>query len=121
MLMLRFFNSNRRWLENGKHDAKLVIAMMVSSLWVMLIVTVSVLIWAIAFLWLDIFPDMEKSVYFGLVTFTTLGFGDVLLPDEWRILGGIMAVNGLLNVGMLTTVVLETLRSIRDHQISEDS
>lgn len=113
LLMLGFFRRRAVWLATGAQDLKLVAALMIASLWVMLIVTCSVSIWAMAFRLLGILPTMEEAVYFSLVVFTTLGFGDVLLPQAWRLLGGIMAVNGLLNVGMLTAVMMETLRTIR--------
>mgnify|MGYP003674721669 CR=1 FL=1 len=58
----------------------------------------------------------EESVYFGFVAFTTLGFGDILLPLQWRLLGGMAAANGLLNFGLLTAVIVETLRQVRRMQ-----
>ena len=68
-------------------------------------------------LWLlQIFVTFEASVYFSLVAFTTLGFGDVLLPVEWRLLGGLAAANGLLIFGLLTAMLVETLRQIRTRQ-----
>ena len=54
---------------------------------------------------------MQKAVYFSFVTITTLGFGDIILPVEWRILSGMTAANGFLVIGMMSAVVLETLRS----------
>jgi len=42
-----------------------------------------------------------------------LGFGDILLPMEWRLLAGMAAVNGLLNFGFLTVLTVEVLRRIR--------
>jgi hypothetical protein len=48
---------------------------------------------------LEIFSTYEASVYFSLVVFTTLGYGDVLLAAvEWRLLGGLAAANGLVGV-----------------------
>lgn len=79
-------------------------------------VTVSVWIWAIALWQLDIFQTIEASVYFSLVAFTTLGFGDILLPIEWRLLGGLAAANGLLNFGILTAMLVETLRQTQTKQ-----
>ena len=61
--------------------------------WMMAMLTVAVWIWAVAFRLLGIFGTLEASVYFSLVAFTTLGFGDVLLPQEWRLLSGLSAAN----------------------------
>ena len=78
--------------------------------------TVSVWLWAISLYWLDIFTTLEASVYFALVAFTTLGFGDILLPQEWRLLGGMAAANGLLTFGLLTAILVEILRDTRARQ-----
>jgi hypothetical protein len=75
--------------------------------------TLAVWIWAIAFYALGVFITVEASVYFSLVAFTTLGFGDILLPQEWRLLGGICAANGLLMIGLLTAILVEALRETR--------
>jgi voltage-gated potassium channel Kch len=80
-------------------------------------VTVSVWLWALVFHGMGIFANLEEAMYFTLVTFTTLGYGDVLMPDEWRILGGLAAANGLLNFGLMTAFMVEALRHVRIRQI----
>lgn len=99
------------------HRPKLVMALIVSSIAILGQVTVSVWMWAGLLWWLDLFGSLELSVYFALTCFTTLGFGDVLLPVEWRLLGGLAATNGLVNIGVVTAVMVETLRFIRMNQI----
>lgn len=84
-----------------------------AMLWILLMMTASVWIWAIAFHLLQIFETFEACVYFSLVAFTTLGFGDILLPMEWRLLGGLAAANGLLIFGLLSAMLVETLSQIR--------
>ncbi|MEM9031767.1 MAG: ion channel, partial [Pseudomonadota bacterium] len=73
----------------------------------------AVMIWAIAFWVLGLFATFEAAVYFSLVAFTTLGFGDVLLDQEWRLLSGLSAANGLLLFGLMTAILVETVRSTR--------
>ena len=84
--------------------------------WTLVMMTVSVWIWAMSLFWLGIFTTLESSVYFALVAFTTLGFGDILLPQEWRLLGGMAAANGLLMFGLLTAILVEILRDTRARQ-----
>ncbi len=81
--------------------------------WVLLIVTIAVWIWAIALYLLGVFITIEGSVYFSIVAFTTLGFGDILLPHQWRLLAGMSAVNGLVMIGLLTAMLVEVLRRVR--------
>lgn len=105
------------WLVRAPHRPKLIVVIIASSLWVLAMVTADVWLWALAFRLLGVFPDFEHAVYFALVSFTTLGYGDVLLPAEWRIFGGLAAANGLLNIGLMTAFMVETLRHIRVRQI----
>jgi hypothetical protein len=106
-----------QWVARPPHGPKLIIVLSMAMLWALLMVTVSVWIWAAAFWLLQIFVTFEAAVYFSLVAFTTLGFGDVLLPIEWRLLGGLAAANGLLVFGLLTAILVETLRQIRLRQL----
>ena len=105
------------WLMRDPHGPKLALVLAVTVLWVLGMVTVGVWLWAFALRLLGVFITMEASVYFSLVAFTTLGFGDILLPQEWRLLSGMAAANGLLNMGLLTAMLVEILRHVRLGQI----
>ena len=98
-----------------------MVVLSLALLWTLGMMTVAVWIWAIALYAIGIFIQFEASVYFALVAFTTLGFGDLLLPQEWRLLGGICAANGLLMIGLLTAILVETLRETRLRQQSKRS
>ncbi|MDU8943974.1 ion channel [Ovoidimarina sediminis] len=106
----------RPWLLRPPHGLKLMLLLCLTLFWMMAMLTVAVWIWAVAFRLLGIFGTLEASVYFSLVAFTTLGFGDVLLPQEWRLLSGLSAANGLLMFGLMTAVLVETLRETRGMQ-----
>ena len=108
----------RAWLTRPPHRAKLMLVLCATALWVLMQMTVAVWMWAFTFLGLGVFATLEESVYFALVAFTTLGFGDILLPVEWRLLGGMAAANGLLNIGLMTAAMVETLRQLRLQQIA---
>lgn len=105
-----------RWAEWPPHGPKLMVILSLALIWTLGMMTIAVWTWAIALFWLDIFVEFESSFYFALVAFTTLGFGDILLPTEWRLLGGICAANGLLMIGLLTAILVETLRETRLRQ-----
>ena len=66
------------------------------------VVTCGVWIWALSLLEFGAFPNLESAVYFALVAFTTLGLGDMVAPQEWRILSAMAAVNGFLSFGLLS-------------------
>jgi len=69
-------------------------------LWLMFAHAIEMGMWAGVYMHYDMFADWETAIYFSAASYTTLGFGDVLLPDEWRILSGATAANGLLLFGL---------------------
>ena len=68
--------------------------------WLILIHTAEIAVWALFFWWEGCLPDAETSFYFSGVTYATLGYGDVLLPKEWRMFGPLEALTGSLMVGL---------------------
>ena len=46
-----------------------------------------------------------------MVTFTTLGYGDVLLNERWRILGSFEAANGIIMFGWTTAIIIISIRT----------
>ena len=44
-------------------------------------------------------PDFTTAAYFSAVTYTTTGYGDLVLPEEWRLVGGVEALTGILMCG----------------------
>ncbi|MFC4668949.1 ion channel [Seohaeicola nanhaiensis] len=111
-----FLIRSHGWVTRRPHGPRLIAILSLAMLWTLMVMTASVWIWALALWTLDIFITLEASVYFALVAFTTLGFGDILLPIEWRLLGGMAAANGLLIFGLLTAMLVETLRETRLRQ-----
>jgi len=108
---------SRFWLLREPHRPKLMLVVLITALWALMMVTAGVWLWAFCFRALGIFITMEAAVYFALVSYTTLGYGDILLTHEWRILGGMAAANGLLNIGLLTALLVEALRQVRLSQL----
>lgn len=102
-----------RWLMREPHAPKLMVILMIAAVWILGIVTLGVWLWAGLFYQLGLFPTVEECVYFALVSFTTLGYGDLVLPVGWRLLGGMAAANGFLTFGLLIAMLVEALRHIR--------
>lgn len=76
---------------------------------------VEVAAWALTYL---VIPDItelksyEEAGYFSIVTFTTLGYGDITLSSPWRLLSGIEAMNGILLFGVSTAIVLAIVQRL---------
>jgi Ion channel len=58
--------------------------------------------WAALYTWGRAMPDLQTALYFSAVTYTTTGYGDLVLPVEWRLIGGIEALTGILMCGWST-------------------
>jgi Ion channel len=117
MLMEVVFQYAHGWLIREPHRPKLVALLAGVSLWVLGVITAGVWVWAAAYHALGVFDTLEQAVYFSLVVYTTLGFGDLLLHPEWRLLAGMEAANGFLSFGLLTALLIEGLRQVRLGQV----
>jgi hypothetical protein len=58
------------------------------------------------------FESIEKAIYFSLVTFTTLGYGDITINSANRMLAGFEAMNGVLLLGWTTAMMFSLLQLI---------
>jgi hypothetical protein len=69
--------------------------------WLLIVIHLfEIAVWALFFWWQKCLPDAESSLYFSGVTYATLGYGDLLLPKEWRLLGPLEALTGTLMCGL---------------------
>jgi len=68
--------------------------------------TLHLYIWAFTLLALGALPGYEAAIYFSLVTYTTVGYGDLTLGEEFRILGAMASVTGILLFGFTTAFLV---------------
>jgi hypothetical protein len=59
-------------------------------------------VWALYYTWKEAMPDVQAAFYFSAVTYTTTGYGDLVLPEAWRLVGGVEALTGILMCGWST-------------------
>lgn len=88
--------------------------LLVSGVFVPLLAThtVHIYIWAIALWFIDALPGYEEPIYFSLVTYTTVGYGDVTLGPDFRIFGAMASVNGILAFGLSTAFLVSLFANI---------
>ena len=64
--------------------------------WLLLIHAAEITLWALWYRWAECLPDAESAFYFSGVTYATIGYGDVVLPKPWRLLGPVEGLTGIL-------------------------
>jgi len=69
---------------------------------IILLHLVEIMVWAVAYRLAGAMPDLPSAAYFSAVTYTTTGYGDLVLPQDWRLVGGIEALTGILMCGWST-------------------
>jgi hypothetical protein len=71
---------------------------------------VEVMLWALTYEIVGAAPPGTDLVYFAFGNYTTLGYGDVIPIEGWRILGPMTALNGILLIGWSTALIFQVLR-----------
>jgi voltage-gated potassium channel Kch len=102
--------------DNHITNNKILKVLLFSFLLFTLIHTVHSLVWAFCY---NIIPEtasqfsnFSETVYFSLVTFTTLGYGDISLSSSWRLLSGLEAINGIMLIGWSTAMMFALIQNI---------
>ena len=70
--------------------------------WTLLLHLIEISLWALIYSWTNCMPDLDSAFYFSAVTYTTTGYGDLVLPPAWRMLGAVEALTGILMCGWST-------------------
>jgi hypothetical protein len=94
-----------------RRNASLWLAsVMVATVGVLLMAHVAeVILWSVTYLILDAAPSEADVLYFAFVNYTTLGYGDIVPVERWRLIGPITAMNGILLFVWSTAVIFEVL------------
>ena len=98
----------------GKETIK-AIALSGLTVWMFLAIVIEVLLWSLVYLFnplITALPDLETAFYFAMVTFTTVGYGDVVLTGQWRTLASIQAANGVIIFGWTTALIIYFIQHI---------
>ncbi|WP_051238799.1 potassium channel family protein [Gaetbulibacter saemankumensis] len=102
--------------ENDITNKRILKDLLFSFLLFTTIHTLHALIWASFYYYIPQtsteFSSFSESVYFSMVTFTTLGYGDITLTSHWRLLSGIEAINGILLIGWSTAMMYSLIENI---------
>ena len=101
-------------LADGRIRPARVLSVLISTAIVLISLhIIEIFVWAFAYM--VVLPDgelqsLESAFYFSAVTFTTLGYGDITLSSDWRILSGLQAIDGILLIGWTTAFLFAVLQ-----------
>ena len=70
------------------------------------------MLWGILYLSAGAIEGVEKAFYFSMVTYTSLGYGDVVLEKPWRLLASFQAANGVIVFGWTTALIFAAVHRV---------
>ena len=117
--LIRFMNQPNK-LANSVRSDIYVISMVLVILFVGHLIQIA--IWAALFSYLGEFSDYWTAFYHSTVNFASLGYGDIVMSDQWRLLGGLEASNGVLLFGLSAGTMLAVMNNLFSrHRAAEDN
>jgi len=94
------------WSRRHGYAVPRTFALVPAVLGLFLILTVEVWMWAVLYHLLGVTTTFEESLYFSTVTFSTVGFGDVVPAHGWRLFSALEGINGFLMIGWSTAYLV---------------
>jgi voltage-gated potassium channel len=114
LVLIRWLSRVRRVLESRSTYLRVALLLRL-FVGIVLLHLVQVGLWAVVFWRAKELPNVETALYFSLATYTTIGFGDVVLGPGWRVLAGIEGLTGILLVGWSTAFVFAVVNRMYEH------
>lgn len=99
-LLLRWLRRQPRRAKQRFHTSAWILVRVAG--WSILLHLLQISAWAFHYCWAGAMPDLTTAAYFSVVTYTTTGYGDLVLPQDWRLVGGVESLTGILMCGLST-------------------
>lgn len=106
--VIRYYKRHGNLVNNPSIWASVVV---VKGMMLLLIAgnLTQIAIWASLFMFLGEFEQFSEAFYHSAVNFSTLGYGDFVMSAEHKLLGPLQAVNGVLMIGVSTSILMAGL------------
>ncbi len=104
--LTRTMNGVVHWFRLHRHDFGKSVAMVTTVLGLFLLHTVEIWIWAGPFFASKAVVPFQDALYYSTVTFSTVGYGDVIIDPRWRLLASLEAINGFILIGWSTAYLV---------------
>jgi voltage-gated potassium channel Kch len=121
LLMAEWMMQRREYFlrTNARIHSAALIVLLFSG--IMLLHMIETSTWAVFYYTRSLFSDFETSLYFSLTSYTTIGYGDVLLPQRWRLLGAIEGISGVLLCGISTAFIFAVMSAMLQFRIQQQT
>ena len=97
-----------------------ITSLLVRLTWLLILIhAAEISLWALFYRWEECLPDFESAFYFSGVTYTTIGYGDLVLSKPWRMLGPVEGVTGILMCGLSAGLFFATVSRIYAPRLAE--
>ena len=113
MVVYLYRRNQKTKIERGIQNAMFILSF--TAIYLMILHFLEITLWAIVYLLIPEIKQvsgMEEAIYFSMVTYATLGYGDIVLGPHWRIMSGFEAMNGILLFGWSTAMFFSTVQKI---------
>ena len=108
--MLQALRTHER--EFSHHHATFIIVMFVVAMFLAMVIDMA--IWASVYRAVDAVATFEEALFVSAGSFTTIGYGDVLIETSWRLLVGIEGANGMIIFGWATALIVAAIQHFYD-------
>ena len=118
-LVLRYLRRRqaKRGLEASFWEASRLLAE--SMMILMLGNLLQIAVWACLFMQLGEFSEFQTAYYHSTVNFSTLGYGDIVMSAQRRLLGGLEAANGVLMFGLTTSTLYAVINALTERVLDK--
>ncbi|MEE2525176.1 ion channel [Hyphobacterium sp. HN65] len=117
ILLMGFLQARSRRLRPFESPVRQGIFIVTIMLGLVVIHAIEIWIYTVFYTAMGIFPDMGESLYYSISTFTTVGFGDVNIESDWRIVGALESFNGFLLIGWSTAFLVAVIGRMRSMEM----
>lgn len=111
--LTKILESFSAWICHPPYGTKEIFTIIIVSLWLIFTMILSIAPWSFTFYLFGSLSDFSEAFYFASVTYTTLGYGDIVLANDIRVLSGLCAANGMLMFGLFTAFLVEFIKRLR--------
>ncbi len=111
VVAMRYYHRKEYLIENQSLWSSLIV---INGVMILLVIgnLGQIAIWAWLFKLLGEFQQFDLAFYHSAVNFGSLGYGDIVMSDEHKLLGALEAINGVLMIGVSTAALMTTFQNV---------